>query len=76
MGAVGAKDWAGGFLDLREDLQGATFVGQEPLTSDVRGGYLGEHFAFLLGFCSYCYLFVCLYFWLERPESSSNLFSK
>lgn len=41
VGAVGAKDWAGGFLDLHEDLEGATFVGQEPLTSDERGGYLG-----------------------------------
>lgn len=47
VGAVGAKDWAGGFLDLREDLQGATFVGQEPLTSDVRGGYLGYTVAWM-----------------------------
>lgn len=42
VGAAGAKDWAGGFLDLKEDLQDATFVGNEPLTSDMRAGYLGE----------------------------------
>uniref|UniRef100_A0A8I5ZT41 Integrin subunit alpha L n=1 Tax=Rattus norvegicus TaxID=10116 RepID=A0A8I5ZT41_RAT len=47
VGAVGAKDWAGGFLDLHEDLEGATFVGQEPLTSDERGGYLGYTVAWL-----------------------------
>ncbi|KAH0514990.1 Integrin alpha-L [Microtus ochrogaster] len=40
VGAVGAKDWAGGFLDLNGDLQNATFVGNEPLTSDMRDGYL------------------------------------
>lgn len=42
VGAVGAKDWAGGFLDLSGDLQNATFVGNEPLTSDMKDGYLGE----------------------------------
>lgn len=42
MGAVGAKDWAGGFLDLQDDLQDDVFVGNEPLTTEVRGGYLGE----------------------------------
>ncbi|XP_028631041.1 integrin alpha-L isoform X3 [Grammomys surdaster] len=48
VGAVGAKNWAGGFLDLKEDLQGATFVGHdEPLTSDVKGGYLGYTVAWL-----------------------------
>lgn len=41
VGAVGAKDWAGGFLDLSGDLQNAIFVGNEPLTSDMRDGYLG-----------------------------------
>lgn len=42
MGAVGAKDWAGGFLDLKADLQGDTFVGNDPLTPEARAGYLGE----------------------------------
>ncbi|XP_058425614.1 integrin alpha-L isoform X2 [Diceros bicornis minor] len=41
VGAVGAKDWAGGFLDLKEDLEDDTFVGNEPLTPEVRAGYLG-----------------------------------
>nr|XP_044987292.1 integrin alpha-L isoform X2 [Jaculus jaculus] len=41
VGAVGAKDWSGGFLDLKADLQDAVFVGNEPLTPDVRAGYLG-----------------------------------
>uniref|UniRef100_A0A8C8YVP5 Integrin subunit alpha L n=1 Tax=Prolemur simus TaxID=1328070 RepID=A0A8C8YVP5_PROSS len=41
VGAVGAKDWAGGFLDLKADLQGDTFVGNQPLTPEVRAGYLG-----------------------------------
>uniref|UniRef100_A0A8C3X879 Integrin subunit alpha L n=1 Tax=Catagonus wagneri TaxID=51154 RepID=A0A8C3X879_9CETA len=41
VGAVGAKDWAGGFLDLKADLQGGSFVGNEPLTLEVRAGYLG-----------------------------------
>ncbi|XP_047390046.1 integrin alpha-L isoform X2 [Sciurus carolinensis] len=41
VGAVGAKDWAGGFLDLKADLQDDTFVGNEPLTPEVRAGYLG-----------------------------------
>ncbi|KAB0394843.1 hypothetical protein E2I00_008078, partial [Balaenoptera physalus] len=41
VGAAGAKDWAGGFLDLKTDLQGDTFVGNEPLTPEVRTGYLG-----------------------------------
>ncbi|XP_005064421.1 integrin alpha-L isoform X1 [Mesocricetus auratus] len=47
VGAVGAKDWAGGFLDLTEDLQDATFVGNEPLTSDMRAGYLGYTVAWM-----------------------------
>ncbi|ERE78654.1 integrin alpha-L [Cricetulus griseus] len=47
VGAVGAKDWAGGFLDLNEDLQDATFVGNEPLTSDMRAGYLGYTVAWM-----------------------------
>ncbi|KAL6046403.1 hypothetical protein STEG23_021364, partial [Scotinomys teguina] len=47
VGAVGAKDWAGGFLDLNEDLRDATFVGNEPLTSDMRAGYLGYTVAWL-----------------------------
>lgn len=42
VGAVGAKDWAGGFLDLSEGLQDATFVGNEALNLDVKGSYLGE----------------------------------
>ncbi|XP_004479427.1 integrin alpha-L [Dasypus novemcinctus] len=41
VGAVGAKDWAGGFLDLKADLQGDAFVGNEPLTQDAKAGYLG-----------------------------------
>ncbi|XP_059122548.1 integrin alpha-L isoform X2 [Peromyscus eremicus] len=47
VGAAGAKDWAGGFLDLKEDLQDATFVGNEPLTSDMKEGYLGYTVAWL-----------------------------
>lgn len=42
VGAVGAKDWAGGFLDLEANLQDDVFVGNEPLTTEMRGGYLGE----------------------------------
>ncbi|XP_045641954.1 integrin alpha-L isoform X1 [Ursus americanus] len=41
VGAVGAKDWAGGFLDLKADLQDDRFVGNEPLTPEARAGYLG-----------------------------------
>ncbi|XP_032099091.1 integrin alpha-L isoform X1 [Sapajus apella] len=41
VGAVGAQDWAGGFLDLKADLQDHTFIGNEPLTPEVRAGYLG-----------------------------------
>uniref|UniRef100_A0A8C7C6I1 Integrin subunit alpha L n=1 Tax=Neovison vison TaxID=452646 RepID=A0A8C7C6I1_NEOVI len=41
VGAVGAKDWAGGFLDLTADLQDDNFVGNEPLTPEARSGYLG-----------------------------------
>ncbi|XP_069426997.1 integrin alpha-L isoform X1 [Ovis canadensis] len=41
VGAVGAKDWAGGFLDLKADLQSSTFVGNEQLTVESREGYLG-----------------------------------
>ncbi|XP_027627523.1 integrin alpha-L isoform X2 [Tupaia chinensis] len=41
VGAVGAQDWAGGFLDLKADLQDDTFVGNEPLTEEETGGYLG-----------------------------------
>ncbi|XP_075384246.1 integrin alpha-L [Tenrec ecaudatus] len=41
VGAAGAKDWAGGFLDLRADLRDNTFVGDEPLTQEARAGYLG-----------------------------------
>ncbi|XP_051001300.1 integrin alpha-L [Acomys russatus] len=47
VGAVGAKDWAGGFLDLNEELQNVTFVGHEQLTTDVRAGYLGYTVAWL-----------------------------
>lgn len=48
MGAVGAKDWAGGFLDLDANLQDDTFVENEPSTPEARAGYLGEYFSFLL----------------------------
>ncbi|XP_055993653.1 integrin alpha-L [Sorex fumeus] len=41
VGAVGAKDWAGGFLEMSADLQDSTFVGNEPLTPEVKEGYLG-----------------------------------
>ncbi|XP_003795918.1 integrin alpha-L isoform X1 [Otolemur garnettii] len=47
VGAVGAKDWAGGFLDLKTDLQGEIFVGNKPLTPEVRSGYLGYTVAWL-----------------------------
>lgn len=47
VGAVGAKDWAGGFLDLQADLQGDTFVGNDPLTPEARAGYLGYTVAWL-----------------------------
>lgn len=56
MGAVGAKDWAGGFLDLTADLQDDSFVGNEPLTPEARSGYLGEYFS-------------GAFFWSEGPES-------
>lgn len=49
MGAVGAKDWAGGFLDLTADLQDDTFVGNKPLTPEARAGYLGECLSSTLG---------------------------
>jgi len=49
VGAVGAKDWAGGFLDLKADLKSSTFVGNEPLTVESRAGYLGKYFFFF--FC-------------------------
>ena len=61
VGAAGAKDWAGGFLDLKTDLRGDTFVGNEPLTPEVRTGYLGEYFSFLLGSFSF-----------EEPGSHSD----
>uniref|UniRef100_A0A8C9I410 Integrin subunit alpha L n=1 Tax=Piliocolobus tephrosceles TaxID=591936 RepID=A0A8C9I410_9PRIM len=41
VGAVGAKDWAGGLLDLKADMQDDIFIGNEPLTPEVRAGYLG-----------------------------------
>ncbi|XP_045428399.1 integrin alpha-L isoform X4 [Pipistrellus kuhlii] len=41
VGAVGANDWAGGFLDLEADLQGDTFVGNDPSILEARAGYLG-----------------------------------
>lgn len=47
VGAVGAKDWTGGFLDLKADFQDATFVGNEPLIPEAKSGYLGE----TSGFC-------------------------
>ena len=50
VGAVGAKDWAGGFLDLKADLESSTFVGNEPLTVESRAGYLGKYFFFSAGF--------------------------
>uniref|UniRef100_A0A452UB56 Integrin subunit alpha L n=1 Tax=Ursus maritimus TaxID=29073 RepID=A0A452UB56_URSMA len=37
VGAVGAKDWAGGFLDLKADLQDDRFVREQ----EARAGYLG-----------------------------------
>lgn len=49
VGAVGAKDWAGGFLDMDARLQDDRFVGNEPLTPEARAGYLGKYFSFLLG---------------------------
>ncbi|XP_006872037.1 PREDICTED: integrin alpha-L [Chrysochloris asiatica] len=48
VGAVGAKDWAGGFLNLKEDLWGDTFVGNQPLTQEARAGYLGYSVTWLL----------------------------
>lgn len=42
VGAVGAKDWAGGFLNLEADLHDGIFIGNEPLIPEVRAGYLGE----------------------------------
>lgn len=41
VGAVGAKDWAGGFLELNANLEDDTFVGNEPLTPEEKEGYLG-----------------------------------
>ncbi|XP_007948491.1 integrin alpha-L [Orycteropus afer afer] len=48
VGAVGAKDWTGGFLDLKADLQDDIFVGNEPLTPEARAGYLGYSVTWLL----------------------------
>ncbi|XP_054438653.1 integrin alpha-L isoform X2 [Pteronotus mesoamericanus] len=47
VGTVGAMDWAGGFLDLKEDLQDDTFVGNESPTSEERERYLGYTVAWL-----------------------------
>ncbi|XP_060222797.1 integrin alpha-L isoform X2 [Meriones unguiculatus] len=47
VGAVGARDWAGGFLDLDEGLQDAAFVGNENLSPNVTGNYLGYTVAWL-----------------------------
>lgn len=41
VGAVGAKDWAGGFVDLKADLRDAMFVGNEQRTPEVKDSYLG-----------------------------------
>ncbi|KAG8513629.1 Integrin alpha-L, partial [Galemys pyrenaicus] len=47
VGAVGAKDWSGGFLELKRTPQDAVFVGNEQLTPDMKEGYLGYTVAWL-----------------------------
>ncbi|XP_013360308.1 PREDICTED: integrin alpha-L [Chinchilla lanigera] len=43
VGAAGAKDWTGGFIDLNEDLQDRAFIGYKSQTA----GYLGYTVAWL-----------------------------
>ncbi|XP_038619309.1 integrin alpha-L isoform X2 [Tachyglossus aculeatus] len=41
VGAVGANNWAGGFIDLWRNPKGDTFVGPKPLKPFMEDGYLG-----------------------------------
>uniref|UniRef100_A0A6I8PCS1 Integrin subunit alpha L n=1 Tax=Ornithorhynchus anatinus TaxID=9258 RepID=A0A6I8PCS1_ORNAN len=47
VGAVGANNWAGGFIDLWRNLTEDTFVGPKPLNSSMEDGYLGYTVAWL-----------------------------
>ncbi|XP_074137392.1 integrin alpha-L isoform X2 [Sminthopsis crassicaudata] len=44
VGAAGALDWAGGFIDLKDD----TFVNNQPTNQEAKNGYLGYTVAWLL----------------------------
>ncbi|XP_068940779.1 integrin alpha-L isoform X2 [Petaurus breviceps papuanus] len=48
VGAAGALDWAGGFIDLEQDLKDETFVGNQPMSQEAEDGYLGYTVTWLL----------------------------
>uniref|UniRef100_A0A5F8GQ77 Integrin subunit alpha L n=1 Tax=Monodelphis domestica TaxID=13616 RepID=A0A5F8GQ77_MONDO len=48
VGAPGALDWAGGFIDLEPDLKDERFVGNQPMNQEAEDGYLGYTVAWLL----------------------------
>ncbi|XP_036597162.1 integrin alpha-L isoform X2 [Trichosurus vulpecula] len=48
VGAAGALDWAGGFIDLGQDLKDETFVGNQPMNQEAEAGYLGYTVTWLL----------------------------
>ncbi|KAM9097008.1 integrin alpha-L isoform X1 [Sarcophilus harrisii] len=48
VGAAGALDWAGGFIDLKQDMKDETFVGNQPRNQEAKNGYLGYTVTWLL----------------------------
>ncbi|XP_020864127.1 integrin alpha-L isoform X2 [Phascolarctos cinereus] len=48
VGAPGALDWAGGFIDLEQDMKDETFVGNQPMNQEAEDGYLGYTVTWLL----------------------------
>ncbi|XP_043835304.1 integrin alpha-L [Dromiciops gliroides] len=48
VGAAGALDWSGGFIDLEQDLKDETFVGNQPMNQEAENGYLGYTVTWLL----------------------------
>ncbi|XP_074063934.1 integrin alpha-L [Macrotis lagotis] len=48
VGAAGALDWAGGFIDMEQDLKHETFVGNQPMNQEAENGYLGYTVTWLL----------------------------
>ncbi|XP_072453658.1 integrin alpha-L isoform X2 [Notamacropus eugenii] len=48
VGAAGALDWAGGFIDLEQDPKDETFVGNQPMNQEAEDGYLGYTVTWLL----------------------------